>query len=212
MEESNMLICRHCDKECKNKNSQRNHERLCKENPNRQFTLFHDQDFQRLNKENQFTKARRLGLDTPVVSNTAREKIRQANLSRTNDWNKENGKRISEVIKRKVEEGTWHTSLAKSMHIDYNGINLHGSWELSYAKYLDANNIRWVRNKDSFLYVFKGKERRYTPDFYLPDSGEYVEIKGYKTEKDDAKWSQFPLHRKLVILMKEELKSLGIKV
>lgn len=33
MEESIMLICKHCDKECKNKNSLRNHERLCKENP-----------------------------------------------------------------------------------------------------------------------------------------------------------------------------------
>ena len=29
-------ICRFCGRECKNANSLRNHERLCKENPNRQ--------------------------------------------------------------------------------------------------------------------------------------------------------------------------------
>jgi hypothetical protein len=31
-----MFICKHCGKECKNDNSLRNHERLCKSNPNRQ--------------------------------------------------------------------------------------------------------------------------------------------------------------------------------
>ena len=40
MEESIMLICKYCDKDCKNKNSQRNHERLCKENPNKQESNF----------------------------------------------------------------------------------------------------------------------------------------------------------------------------
>ena len=30
-----MLLCKHCKKECKNENSVRNHERLCKENFNR---------------------------------------------------------------------------------------------------------------------------------------------------------------------------------
>lgn len=35
-----MLICKHCDKECKNTNSLRNHERLCKENPNKQESNF----------------------------------------------------------------------------------------------------------------------------------------------------------------------------
>ncbi len=32
------FICSYCGKECKNSNSLRNHERLCKENPNRQMT------------------------------------------------------------------------------------------------------------------------------------------------------------------------------
>ena len=34
------FICKFCEKVCKNANSLRNHERLCKQNPNRQFTLF----------------------------------------------------------------------------------------------------------------------------------------------------------------------------
>lgn len=33
-----MFNCKFCNKECKNDNSLRNHERLCKLNPNRQLT------------------------------------------------------------------------------------------------------------------------------------------------------------------------------
>ena len=36
------FICKYCGKECINTNSLRNHERLCKENPNRQLLHGHD--------------------------------------------------------------------------------------------------------------------------------------------------------------------------
>lgn len=209
-----MLICVHCGKECKNDNSHRNHQRLCKNNSNRQLTPFHNLDFQRnkLGKggENQYTKAKRLGLPAPTVSENTRLKLSTASSRRTKEWNIENGKRISKTVKKKVEEGTWHTSLARHMHINYNGVDLHGSWELGYAKFLDKNNIKWIKNKDSFAYIYEGKERRYTPDFYLIESDQYIEIKGYKTDKDEAKWSQFPKHRKLTVLMKKDLKELKI--
>ena len=129
---------------------------------------------------------------------------------KTPEWHSAHGKKVSETIKKKVANNEWHTSLARHMHIDYNGVDLHGSWEVAYAKYLDANNIKWNRNKDSFPYIFNGKERRYTPDFYLIDTDEYIEIKGYKTEKDNAKWTQFPKEKKLIILMHAELKEMNI--
>lgn len=65
-------------------------------------------------------------------------------------------------------------------------------------------------SEESFAYIFEGKERKYTPDFYLVDSDEYVEIKGYKTDKDAAKWEQFPEHRKLKVLRGEDLIALKI--
>ena len=60
----NSLICKFCQKACKNTNSQRNHERLCKENPNKQFSKFRELDFQK-NKpgaKNQYLKAAALNL------------------------------------------------------------------------------------------------------------------------------------------------------
>lgn len=137
-------------------------------------------------------------------------KLHRSQNPKSPEWHKCQGKKVSETIKKKVANNEWHTSLARHMHIDYNGVDLHGSWEVAYAKYLDANKINWIRNKDSFPYTFDDKERRYTPDFYLIATDEYIEIKGYKTEKDNAKWTQFPKEKKLIILMHVELKEMNI--
>jgi len=209
-----MLLCKYCNQERKNNNSLINHERLCKSNPNRQFTIFSDKQFQKNNKahgnENQYTKAKKMGLPKPEVSLEIRKKLSNAIKQRPKEFTKAIGEKVSKTIMKKVADGTWHTSLAKHMHIKYKGVNLHGSWEYKYAQYLDSLNIKWIRNTDSFTYEFDGKMRNYTPDFYLPDSDKYIEIKGYKTKKDDAKWSQFPKHRTLEILLKEDLQKLKV--
>lgn len=82
-------------------------------------------------------------------------------------------------------------------------VYLNGTWEYKYALWLDANNINWKRNTKGFSYVFDGKQKKYYPDFYLIDENKYVEVKGYETEKDKEKWSQFP--EKLMVLKKIEL-------
>lgn len=205
-----MLICKYCNKECKNDNSLRNHERLCKSNPDRQSTIVETDDFKLNHKRsNGAIKAKSEGREL-VISAETRKKISDSVLSRSKEWNIENGKKISKTVNEKVSNGEWHTSLAKHMHIDYNGVDMHGTWELKYAIDLDSKNIRWVKCKESFGYIFEGKSRKYTPDFYLSETNEYIEIKGYKTEKDDAKWSQFPKDKVLKVLMKNELMQLGI--
>lgn len=210
-----MMNCKFCNKECKNENSLRNHERLCGLNPNKQKTHFDNEDFKvarASNPCNQFIKAKQRG-EVLTHSDEVKKILSEKTKNRGAEWHSKNGEAISKTITRKVKSGEWHTSLAKHMHIDYNGVDLHGSWELKYAQYLDEHNIEWIRNKDSFSYFYKGKERKYTPDFYLPQSDEYIEIKGYKTEKDAAKWEQFPKHRKLVVLLKKELEQLlGVKL
>lgn len=204
-----MLICRFCGRECKNANSLRNHERLCKENPNKQEQrgggsrkgcIPWNKGLKGVCKHNENTKEK-LRKRNEIINETRSEEDKQ--LIRD---------KISNTVTEKVKNGTWHTSLAKHMHINYNGVDLHGSWEVEYVKYLDFNNIKWCRNTDSFSYIFEGKQRKYTPDFYLYETDEYIEIKGYKTLKDISKWDQFPSHRKLTILMKKELLDLGISI
>jgi hypothetical protein len=206
-----MYICKFCQTEKKTANSLRNHERLCKLNPEKQTTWIqnnHTEAQVRRGKSgflNGASKAKLEGREF-IVKESTRKLISTAVKSRSSEFHDDISKKVSKTVQEKVKNGEWHTSLARNMHIDYKGNDLHGTWELKYAQYLDSLNINWVRNKDSFKYFFEGKERYYTPDFYLIDSDEYIEIKGYKTEKDDAKWSQFPKHRTLIVLMERELK------
>lgn len=124
---------------------------------------------------------------------------------------KKSANKLSKTICKKVKEGTWHYSFSKvrtyEYHSKFNGtVKVMGSWELEYVKYLDNNNIKWKHNKNKFYYEFNGlKSGRgyYIPDFYLIDENLFIEIKGYETEKDRAKWEWFPY--KLKILKKEHL-------
>ena len=144
------------------------------------------------------------------MSVETRKKLSEGTKTRNANESEETKAKRKATIAKKVENKEWHVSLAKDHHYRYNGVDLHGKWELNYAKWLDKNQIKWQRCKDSFSYEFDGKTRRYTPDFYLIDTDEYVEIKGYKTEKDDAKWSQFPSHRTLKVLLEDDLKAIGV--
>lgn len=198
------LQCKHCQKDCTSANSHRNHERTCPLNVNRVYK----NGMTGKTGSNQFTRARDLGHAAPVVSIETRSKIAAKLKLRPASHFKSNGVLISATINAKVERGEWHTSLARRMHYQYKGVDLHGKWELAYAKFLDSCGTNWVRNTEQFPYIMHGKLRKYTPDFYLPGTDEYIEIKGYETEKDSLKWKQFP--KTLVVLKEKELKALGI--
>lgn len=116
----------------------------------------------------------------------------------------------SKTVRLKIKNDDWHLSFSKLRIHEYKGIKLHGKWELNYAKWLDKNNIKWYRPKEKFIYFFENKDHYYIPDFYLIDSKEYIEIKGYKTPKDDAKWSYFPKNLILKQLFREDLIKLKI--
>jgi hypothetical protein len=93
--------------------------------------------------------------------------------------------------------------------IKYKGIKMRSSWEIAYAKYLDKNKIKWQYEPKTFDLG----DTTYTPDFYLPETDTYVEIKGYW--RDDAK-KKFKMFQKkyysmnIVLLTKKELKKLRI--
>lgn len=104
-----IFICGYCGSRRKNHNSWINHERLCKENPNRQKTIFADPNFQKSNKNggsgNQYTKAQELGLPKPEVSKETRKKIGEK--SRLNNLNRDKSvnEKISESMKKAHAEG-----------------------------------------------------------------------------------------------------------
>jgi len=194
-----MLNCQFCNKEVKSNNSKAQHELYCKSNPdpNRRKVA---PSYGMLGKKgsNQHIK----GTAKPL-SEQAKEAIRNSNKNRI--WDEKARAKQSASMKRAVEnhpESYTSSNRGRTKQIIFDGIKFQGRWELDFYKWCKDNNIYCVRNTQGFKYLWNG-ERTYYPDFYLPEKNVYIEVKGYKTERDDAKWSQFP--KKLLTIQKQDI-------
>lgn len=195
-----MLTCKFCNKECKNNNSVAQHEIRCIKNDNRILShlkpksekFYEAMQNKTQTYANQYTKAKDLGLPKPELSKESKEKLSKASTGKLHS--EETKKQISISMKAVVlanPEKFMQPNRGKVKNIIYNGITLKGTWELLTAKYLDKANIVWERPSIGFEYIFNGNSHMYYPDFYIPEINTYLEVKGYKTDKDDAKWNCF---------------------
>lgn len=99
-------------------------------------------------------------------------------------------------------------------------ITVQGNWEFKYAEWLNKNNIRWMRTRKLNLkYKYHENDfwHTYYPDFYLIDTNEFVEIKGYwyenENHSDKLKMKcvkEQNLDKKILILEKKELLELNV--
>ena len=206
MEIIKKYICQFCDKECKNSNSLKNHERLCKLNPNKQESSFVKYNKIRI-PTNQFIKAKNENRQI-IVSDETKQKISEK--AKLHKHSLETKQKIKESIKQNINNDNWHLSFSKSRTIEYKGYKFQGSWEFAFAKYLDNLNIKWERPNKKFDYKYNNDNHKYLPDFYLSDYNLYIEIKGYPTQKDFCKWEQFTDN--LDIYFGDDLYKLGIIV
>ena len=208
------FICQHCGKECKNLNSLRQHEIRCKSNPNKIVVINNFSIYNNYRKQNnipgtnQFTKARQLGLQDPIVTQETRNKISASTKVRLSMYwaNEENRKRASSYMKAAAKEHPESYSGSningRTPVIDYNGIKLNGSWEVLVAKLLDEYNIQWNRPTIPFKYEWNDTAHYYYPDFYLPEYDKYIEVKGYERERDRCKYKVVP---NLIVIKRKEI-------
>lgn len=92
------------------------------------------------------------------------------------------------------------------------GVKVQGTWEKKVAEKLTDLNIKWIKpqhNKDVIEYTIDNKIRRYTPDFYLPEYNQFLEIKGYYWNNDKLKMQaiikQHP-NKKIFIMRENDYK------
>lgn len=214
-EDIDIFICKYCGKVCKNANSLRNHERLCKENPDRQeiksnlIEYNRNRDKYSIRASNQYIKAQRLGLPKPIVSIETRKKISEASSNRK--WTTDMKKKHSAIMRKAVLE---HASSYNSSNIngrvkkiEYNGYIFDSKWEVEVAKYLDKNSILWSHPTVGFEYKWNDKTHLYFPDFYLTEYDIYIEVKGFIRERDICKWRDFrQTGNSLLVILREDIK------
>ncbi|MBI4158585.1 MAG: hypothetical protein HY505_03145 [Candidatus Yanofskybacteria bacterium] len=85
------------------------------------------------------------------------------------------------------------------------GPNLYffSRWEANFARILNLLEVRWIFQPKTFQL----KKQKYTPDFYLPEYGSFVEIKNFLAEyslKRDKEFRELYSEEKLVLILKED--------
>lgn len=148
-------------------------------------------------------------------SNEIKRKISEkvTGLASTPEKENERKRKLSIIINKRYEDG-WKPKCGRTKKINYekkdgNVISIDGSWELKCSLYLDSIDIIWNRNIKRFDYInLSGNTSKYTPDFYVKNWDSYIEVKGYETDLDRCKWSQFKYN--LLIWNKQKLKELNI--
>jgi len=64
---------------------------------------------------------------------------------------------------------------------DLKGQFFRSSWEANVARWLNFHKIPWEYEPHRFVFstIKRGPGKWYTPDFFIPDEGRYIEVKGY---------------------------------
>ncbi len=149
--------------------------------------------------------------------------------------------RIAKISDALIGKPSWNTGLTKDTHpalakmsADFAGripnwgkypveykrgrkvVAMRSTWEVAYAKFLDKQGIKW-QYEPRWFNIGKGPWRgiSYTPDFYLPATDTYTEVKGYLSKLNATKITAFRNKYpevKLDVLQKKELLAAGVKL
>lgn len=176
------MICEHCSKEYTSKIGFSNHVRRCPKNPNRIME---------------------------ILTDAGRNRIIERNKNYRHS--EETKKKLSASMKKAVlanPEAYSSSNRGRTKQVIIDGIKLQGQWEVDFYLWAKEQGLNPQRPTTAFKYNWNG-ERWYHPDFYIPAKELYVEVKGYETDRDRAKWSQFP--KKLCIIKESEIKQIRNK-
>ena len=202
------MNCPFCKRECKNTLSLAMHSRCCVNNPKRKPHVRQGKTGH--TGGNQYTLAKRLGTLAPSLSSETRKRLSES-------AKRENRRRFADPafrqrfcvsMQRAVEKNPKSYGISnrgRTRKIEKHGLAFQGKWELYFFEWCLAHGITIQRVTQSFDYEWNGR-RRYFPDFFLPTLDCYVEVKGYETDRDNAKWQAFP--HKLLVIRREQIEQI----
>lgn len=101
--------------------------------------------------------------------------------------------------KKKIRNTTIQIPEGGHKHMKKNG-GYRSQFELRIAKVLADNNVEFTYEQERVVFV--PKPRTYTPDFYIPETDIYIEVKGQFTKDDRTK----------MLLVKEQNPELDIRI
>ena len=115
-----------------------------------------------------------------------------------------------EARKRVSIRQSLNNSGGKCKWFEVAGQKVQGTWERDMALKFEEMGVNWYKPRvktDTWEYELDGKQKSYSPDFYLPDEDLYIEVKGYWWGNDKNKMKAvLKQHqdKKLVIIEKDK--------
>lgn len=172
-------ICKFCGRLCKNSNSLRNHERLCKENPEHQESSWIKFNHKRGAWNKGLTKETdlRVANYSKSISKTMK-KSEKAKEHLSTMWSDELRKQVSENKKRLYSE---HPEKHPNVKLAGNRSKMTYPEQLTF----DWLNEHKIENEHNYHFV-TDNFNRYV-DFYLPTLKTFIEVDGDYWHKDKQK-------------------------
>lgn len=183
-----MHICKFCNTHnSPNKSGLTRHEKHCYSNPNR----IPQKD--PWNKGLGLVEALELGIITKdtydsILLGRIRGGKNSTGIGSTLEKEIERKRKISDQAK--LKNGGYRQGSGRGKKGWYKGFFCDSSYELAYLIYCLDHNIDIKRNTEKRKYEYQGTIKNYIPDFIV--QGEFVEIKGYKSDQWEAKLKSNP--------------------
>lgn len=183
-----MHICKFCNTHnSPNKSGLTGHEKHCYSNPNR----IPQKD--PWNKGLGLVEALELGIITKdtydsILLGRIRGGKNSTGIGSTLEKEIERKRKISDQAK--LKNGGYRQGSGRGKKGWYKGFFCDSSYELAYLIYCLDHNIDIKRNTEKRKYEYQGTIKNYIPDFIV--QGEFVEIKGYKSDQWEAKLKSNP--------------------
>lgn len=99
-----------------------------------------------------------------------------------------------DIVQKKAGRGNAY-QYTKTGHRNDLGLVLRSSWEANLARVLHVHGIVYEFEPKVFYFdKIKRGTKAYTPDFYLPKTGEWIEVKGYMDDKSRIKLKRFKIY------------------
>lgn len=99
-------------------------------------------------------------------------------------------KNHSSSIPAKGGKGSAYRHTKSGFREDLN-LNMRSNWEANFARIMNLYKIKFEFEPKVFYFPIKRGTKSYTPDFFVPSTNEWIEIKGYLDDKSKIKIKRF---------------------
>lgn len=206
-----MFICRFCNKECKNSNSLKQHEKRCLSNANRIVAKKWTQEKKEMwSKKCLETKCNTSEWDDERKTKHSIMMKKRNSVMWTKDKRLEHSEKMKNAVKTNPDSYSKNNVSGRvkmyEIQSTYGITKVKGKWELAVAEWLNKNGIKWTNDVAPYSYFWNSRWHLYFPDFLLVNENTLIEVKGYERERDRCKWDA--VDKRLIVVKEKEMEDL----